>query len=272
VKVDRKDIIGGQPAKVARDLVLWIGHGWTTPRLVAGRFTLDAGATKALLAAMVKRRLLVRHPPNDYSRGEHIYRIGDEAHRFGNAKFIKRLDRAKAGVVLADLLRRVAEINADPELCCYVRELRLFGSMLDPKAKTVGDIDVAYDLGRRKVPPQYGGDHPYVDWNIARAEAAGRGYLDYHGLITYGHTEVKRLLKARNRYLSLHTMADLDGIGAKHKRIFRADPATVANIDPDDKTAPRRAASRKATRKAAPTRKVFRKVGQSRKSEGAVSC
>lgn len=234
MNVDRKEIIGGQPAKIARDVVIWIGGGSRTPSRIAERFKLCRCHTDKLVAAMVKQGLLERHPPNERSHGEHIYRLGEVALRFANAKFIRRLERAKAEVVLTDLLRRVAEINDNPELCCFVRELRLFGSMLDPEAATVGDIDVGYDLGQRKTPPQYTGDYPYGAWNIARAEASGRSIGSYIDLISYGEIEVKRLLQARNRYLSLHTIGDLVRIGEKCQRIYAATKETVANIDPED--------------------------------------
>jgi hypothetical protein len=35
----------------------------------------------------------------------------------------------------------------------------LFGSPIAGDAESIGDIDIAYDLGRRKRPPEYEGWH-----------------------------------------------------------------------------------------------------------------
>ena len=75
MKVDRKEIIGGQAAKVARDVVIWIGDGSSTPSGVAGRFKLDRRHTEKLLAAMVARGLLEKHPPNERSLGDIFIRL-----------------------------------------------------------------------------------------------------------------------------------------------------------------------------------------------------
>jgi hypothetical protein len=45
---------------------------------------------------------------------------------------IARFPRAKGEAVLKAVIERAHQINANPELCCYIKQLRLFGSMLDP--------------------------------------------------------------------------------------------------------------------------------------------
>jgi hypothetical protein len=62
------------------------------------------------------------------------------------------------------------------------------------------------------------------DWvreSLRRADMSGRTFSSYLDRLSYGHTEVMRLLKARNRYLSLHTMDDLEAIGALSKILFK---------------------------------------------------
>jgi hypothetical protein len=49
---------------------------------------------------------------------------------------------------------------------------------------------------------------------------SGRTFSSYLDRLFYGHTEVMRLLKARSRYLSLHTMDDLEAIGAFSRILF----------------------------------------------------
>jgi hypothetical protein len=50
---------------------------------------------------------------------------------------------------------------------------------------------------------------------------SGRTFSSYLDRLFYGHTEVMRLLKARSRYLSLHTMDDLEAIGAVSRILFK---------------------------------------------------
>jgi hypothetical protein len=49
---------------------------------------------------------------------------------------------------------------------------------------------------------------------------SGRTFSSYLDRLFYGHTEVMPLLKARSRYLSLHTMDDLEAIGAFSRILF----------------------------------------------------
>src|SRR4030088_1984793 len=89
---------------------------------------------------------------------------------------IKRIDRSKVDNIIAELLKRVAQINASPELCYFVNEIRLFGSAINGEAESFGDVDIAYDLGRRKRPPGYKDWH---DWSRKRWKLAGRSNLDF---------------------------------------------------------------------------------------------
>jgi aryl carrier-like protein len=129
---------------------------------------------------------------------------------------LKRIDRAKVDDIIAELLKRVTQINANPELCYFVNEIRLFGSAMNGDADNFGDVDIAYDLGRRKRPPQYKDWH---DWAHKRWKLAGRSNLNFMQQLYYAEHEVLRLLKERNQYLSIHNFDDLVGIGADSIRL-----------------------------------------------------
>jgi hypothetical protein len=74
---------------------------------------------------------------------------------------LKRIDRAKVNKLIAGLLERVKKINADNNLCHFINEIRLFGSTMDDKTESFGDIDVCYVMARRKVPPD---QKSWTDW------------------------------------------------------------------------------------------------------------
>lgn len=45
---------------------------------------------------------------------------------------LRRIGRAKVDEIVDKLLERVALINANPNLCHFVNEIRLFGSTISP--------------------------------------------------------------------------------------------------------------------------------------------
>jgi hypothetical protein len=132
--------------------------------------------------------------------------------------FTRRFSRADGGVVVVELIERAKAINANDDLLCGVAELRLFGSMLDPKAETVGDVDVAFSLYRKKPPAGLN----WSRWNFQRADATGR-HLQFIDRLCYGEGEVKKLLRARKPRLSLQTMFHFEELKPvpKFKVIFK---------------------------------------------------
>ena len=58
------------------------------------------------------------------------------------ARFVPRINRAKAEKLLADFLQCVEEVNAHPDLPHWVTEVRVFGSYLND-SDNLGEIDLA---------------------------------------------------------------------------------------------------------------------------------
>jgi len=58
------------------------------------------------------------------------------------ARFVPRINRAKAEKLLADFLQSVEEVNAHPDLPHWVTEVRVFGSYLND-SDNLGEIDLA---------------------------------------------------------------------------------------------------------------------------------
>jgi predicted nucleotidyltransferase len=77
--------------------------------------------------------------------------VSEVGARFINAAVLKCINRAKVNKLIAALLERVKKINADDNLCHFIiNEIRLFGSAMDGKAESFGDIDICYVMARRK--------------------------------------------------------------------------------------------------------------------------
>src|SRR5215471_5146802 len=168
--------------------------GWTVSSL-ANHMNISPTHAEWLSEILVEHKTLERKPPPSWDKDsspEIRYALGEHGTRFTLARLLKRIDRAKVDKIIEGLLKRVAQINADPELCYFVNEIRLFGSAVDSNAESFGDVDIAYDFGRRRRPPEYKDWH---DWSHKRWKLAGRRNLDLMQRLCYSRQEVLRLLK-----------------------------------------------------------------------------
>lgn len=218
--------VAGLPIKTVRDAIREMSrhdgndYGWSVERL-GDHLKISATHAEWICDTLQQQGILERAPQPDgrwHSPGMY-YRLSPAGTRFTNASMLKRIDRARVDRLLADLLERVKEINANDDLCYFVNEIRLFGSALDKKGVSFSDVDICYVLERRKTPSQY---KDWTDWSIARAEQGHRQSMQYFEMLNYGETEVKRLLKSRSPYISLHDLNDVMAIGAESVRLYVA--------------------------------------------------
>jgi hypothetical protein len=150
---------------------------------------------------------------DDATDGEVIpgyYRVAEVGRRFASKLLIPPIPRAKAEQIVTDMLARADTINRNRELLYWIDKITLFGSYLT-NAPVVGDIDVSVDI--RCKARLVGEDWRKADWHelaLARAEASGREFGSYDAAVDYPEKEVRRLLKARNRYLSVMSSVDVD--------------------------------------------------------------
>lgn len=234
--LNQTSTIAGIKIKVVRDAIREMARhntsdtGWPANGL-ADHMNISPTHAEWLSDILVDRQVLERKPPASWDRApvpQIRYALGEYGTRFMLARMLKRIDRAKVEKIVADLLTRVKQINADPNLCYFVNEIRLFGSAADLSADSFGDVDIAYDLGQRTRPPEY---KEWFDWSRARSDLAGRSNLDFEQKLNFAEKEVLGLLKHRNQYLSLHSIDDVVGIGAKSKRLFIV---SEGEVDSDD--------------------------------------
>jgi hypothetical protein len=109
----------------------------------------------------------------------------------------------------------VEEINERQELLERVCEVRVFGSYLEAR-EYLGDVDIALRIERKGSSGK--------EWrreSLRRADESGHKFSSYIDRLSYGHTEFMRLLQAGSQYLSLHTMNDLEGLGAPSRVLFK---------------------------------------------------
>jgi hypothetical protein len=137
---------------------------------------------------------------------------GNDGHRTtlkGNAmsmtRLVQRINRAKAEALLKGVLERVASINADPELLHWVTEVRVFGSYLTD-SDDLGDLDLALSYQLRPT----GDDKDFLDAISAFAVKHNKKHLSFDGQLDLPERMVKRRIKGRSPYISMHYVSELE--------------------------------------------------------------
>ena len=149
------------------------------PLIGANRIPDQATAARALVEQLLKDGMIEVNARFSDCREQVAY----QPDQMRAARFVPRINRAKAEKLLADFLQCVEEVNAHPDLLHWVTEVRVFGSYLT-NSDNLGEIDLAIKKERRP---------------------ASGSFSD-----AYPERLVALLLKGGSRYISLHGVAELD--------------------------------------------------------------
>lgn len=212
----QKDIIGGLPAKVARDCLFW--SKWepvTGPETFARNAKVGQAEAQNFFAYCLEKQWLV---PAAEAGCYEFTQLGIQA---GAARIGKPLSREKAEKLLEGVLQRAREWNSFPAVGARVKDIHIFGSYLTD-APLLGDLDLIVDFER-----QPGFDYLSAeeqDVLITRfAERQGWAVPRTHfGTVVYWQGAMFRYLKARQSSLSFGSMSDLKMLNCPSKVIFSA--------------------------------------------------
>lgn len=131
-----------------------------------------------------------------------------------NAKFVSRISREQAEILVRSFLGRVASINEREELTHRVTGVRVFGSYVGDKAD-LGDVDLAVAIEPRR--------ETHVEESIERAQQSGKSIRNFLDRITFGPTEVQKILKDGSPYLSIHGFDEVEKLGTPYEVLFPLD-------------------------------------------------
>ncbi len=240
MKIDRRQTLAGWPAIKVRDFLQYLkrcgefgapfenleAYGNLCPLGEEGlNRLLEAGLIEQVppqpqegLKCLLGAGFVEQAPPLPESPSR--YRITHEGCRLALHKFVPRLARAKANQLVEQFLKRVDEVNTSSYYLMTVGEVHLFGSYITDAAD-LGDIDLAI-----KLEAKYSGTE-WVAHNLARADATGRD-LDYFARLSYGETEVRRFLKSRSPYISMHGVDELERNGWNSLKVRPLTSPTAA--------------------------------------------
>jgi predicted nucleotidyltransferase len=179
-------------------------------------------AARALLRGLLAEGLVER---SKNSSGDTFYTTTVKGNAFAGSSF-RRMDRARADVLLAGVLERAAEINAREDLLHWVTEIRVFGSYGNG-ADDLGDLDLAIDLERR--PHQ---EDSFAEASRRMAQASGRRFSSYLEELYYPERLVKQLLKNRSAYVSVHDARELPPDPQFRGRTVYTFAAPAADAEP----------------------------------------
>jgi hypothetical protein len=196
MKLDRNSVIAGRPVKEVRDGLRRLRHGsWTRKGIIENypqrhrddRFKKPRriDPTDALLTAGLLEQ-----------DKEHVghFVITDKGIRVSCARILPPITRAKADALMAALLQRVAEVNANDDFCWGVAEIYAYGSYITD-ADMLGDIDLNIHLKGKEPWPEV-----YERWQKRV------GFKNYHIMdprCPCPEREVRRILQARCPYLHI---------------------------------------------------------------------
>ena len=148
-----------------------------------------------VLNAMVKAKWLAKGSGRQYLLKQPFQQLA--AARIG-----KPLQRAKADLLIAQMIAKAKDINCASESeCDFVLEIAVFGSYLDEAKVELGDLDVGIKTQRRLRSQEL--PHKRFDWREK-----------------IGEELVKSLLKGRSPYISIHDMSELDRAKFKRRLVY----------------------------------------------------
>lgn len=223
MRVAKAGTIAGLPAPAARSLAR-LFRGGTFAQDVADSLLSRSGIENAhgAFARMEEAGYLVRAEIDDDRC------VWWEATTLGNAlamaSFGKPIRRKTAVQLVAGLLERAREYNADANKPLYVERLRIFGSYLDPQIDPLGDVDVELSFGMRTR------DHKTIR---AYTRVIGKAFRSFMSEITWPQLELVQRLKNRSTAINI-TLENIDNITARSVTIYAIADDTSAVPPPSE--------------------------------------
>ncbi|MDR2380278.1 MAG: hypothetical protein LBE08_03735 [Bifidobacteriaceae bacterium] len=148
--------------------------------------------------------------------GEQRWRTAVAGMLLAGAEFRALISRAEVEELLAGVLRRAVDYNADRSKPLSVDRIRVFGSYLSD-ADMLGDLDLAVEHSWR---PAWRHPNAAVDY----AEASGARFECELDKPEWAEHELGMILTGESRYISI-TMMSLDGFTDRWETVYQRAPA-----------------------------------------------
>lgn len=202
MQIARGQKIAGQRATILRDALRHLRDGSWGSESLGFYLKVSPGRAKRIIASLAKLGYIER---DGLLNDRDAWCLTDAGRALTNANALRPLHRGIAKGLIAEFLDRVHEVNSNPSYLYRVSKVILFGSYLSTK-DTIGDIDLAIQLDPKEPNQERFGR--LVMEHSKEAARAGRRFSTFIDELAWADTEVRRFLKGKSRYLSLHSTSD----------------------------------------------------------------
>ena len=209
--IAKTDVIAGVNARTLRDALRRPG-GYIVPREIAPRLKMNLRKTKEVTINLEQEGYLTKVDDS-------TWRTSVKGQALAMAA-LRGTPREVAEQHLADLIGRAKEINKDDTYAYSVKRLVLFGSLLDPNRREVGDVDIWYSLGAKWKTPEEGAEAR--ERSVDRAKGRGQSFRSFEDRLYWPRQEVMLKLKNRSRIISLHDDWEMDRVDWPRRVVFDA--------------------------------------------------
>jgi hypothetical protein len=216
------EFLGVPLIKVRNVLHAWRYGGSSDAAAIAQRtnVSLDPRTVMVLLEELRDRGLIGSEADDDRPPFDGLTDAGKSL-AWATAR--KRTSKERAWRVLNDFLDACSAVNAREDLPFDVREVWLFGSLLDPAATDVADVDLVLETGQ----PKHFTGNPVDRFKELARELGGTSALDAGGILSLLQTPdfVKRHFLhggRRNPLLSFAHMPELRDLACPCQLLFDA--------------------------------------------------
>ena len=210
-----KSKLYGQPAIRVRDFLRHIGPGTFDVEYLRGRMGLSKSEAAAVLSGLLEGRLIEAALRHD---GGAMYDLTWTGRTLAISTFAHKIPREQGERLLASVVARASDMEAQLPFAYRVKRIALFGSMLT-EAELVHDVDLAVALE-----PKFEDDE-FEEAKGVRVDVAlraGKRFRSRLEAIVWPHVEVIEYLRGGSRHVSLNGFAELRVLGAPSSIVYQS--------------------------------------------------
>ena len=217
-----KSKLYGQPARHIRDLMRDIAissQGTFDEAHVKSRLQVTASEAHAILTGLVLDGYVAEALPK---AGVPQFGITTRGRQLAAASFAPQIPRSRGDNILAGVLARAADVDAQRPFAFRLVKMVLFGSMLGDTPR-VSDVDLAI-----QVVPAFDDAHfdKVSQQRIRLAEDAGMRFRSRLHSVVWPRRELTEYVRGGERYVSVHSFAELELLGCPWRMLW-VDPGVA---------------------------------------------
>jgi len=225
MRLQRGTPVAGVDPQTARTIARACHGGWCGAEAIADRLRLPVETVEPWLRWLEDGGCLQRRTAAWSDEAEEWNTTLDGG-ALTMASFLKPISRARAERLLAGVLERAAQYNADHTKPYVITEIAVFGSYLRPDVTELGDLDLALHHASRR--PEFNDPDVLLEY----AHASGRTFATFIDRLAWPQEELVRLLRNRSGYINVHT-EDVSRFTKQATVVYEFTPQPVRPTDPD---------------------------------------